>query len=211
MREVLTERGHAALRDFTAAAQRERINVETLLALGIVANQLCQRARSVDLLIIGHRGINERFSVGLLGSTTESIARNSPQPLFVSPRQFREIRRPVLAYDGSGGAARAMRSAAEISALLDIPLAVIIVARDLKLGQKTLNEARTYREPSSIKTNFNLIQCDTHEPILSFLKDYDADLVFLGSYGYSRFIEMVIGSNTEYVMRSARCPVFLFR
>jgi len=211
MREVLTDRGHAVLQNFAAAARRERVTAKTLLDLVIVANQICERARSVDLLMIGHRGINERFSTGLLGSTAESVARKSPQPLFVSPRQFREIRRPVLAYDGSGRAMRAMRSAAEISALLDIPLAVITVARDVKLGQKTLNEARSYLEPYSIKANFNLIQGNTNEQIISFLKDYHADLVFLGSYGHSRFIEMVIGSNTEYVMRNARCPVFLFR
>jgi nucleotide-binding universal stress UspA family protein len=211
MREVLTERGRAVLEDFAAAALRERVNAETLLDVGIVANQICQHGLNTDLIIIGHRGINERFSTGLLGSTAESVARKSPQPLFVSPRQFREICRPVLAYDGSGRAARAMRPAAEICALLDIPLAVVTVARDLKLGQKTLDEARMYLEPHSIKTKFNLLQGNTHEQIVTFLRDYDADLVFLGSYGHSRFIEMVIGSNTEYVMRNARCPVFLFR
>jgi len=211
MREVLTERGRSVLQDFASAARQRRVHAETVLDLGIVANQICDRARSADLLIIGHRGINERFSTGLLGSTAESVARKSPQPLLVSPRQFREIRRPVLAYDGSGRAARAMRSAAEIAALLDIPLAVITVARDSKLGQKTLNEARSYLEPYSIKTSFNLLQGNTHEQIVKFLNDSDADIAFLGSYGHSRFIEMVIGSNTEYVMRNARCPVFLFR
>ena len=35
---------------------------ETLLDLGIVARQLCERARGLDLLMIGHRGVNERFS-----------------------------------------------------------------------------------------------------------------------------------------------------
>jgi nucleotide-binding universal stress UspA family protein len=211
MREVLTERGRAVLADFAAAARRERVSAEAVLDLGIVANQICERARSVDLLMIGHRGINERFSTGLLGSTAESVARKSPRPLFVSPRQFREIRRPVLAYDGSGRAARAMRSAAEISVLLKVPLTVITVTRDLKLGQKTLDEARSYLEPYSIKADFKLIQGNTHDGIIGFLRDYDADLVFLGSYGHSRFIEMVIGSNTEYVMRNARCPVFLSR
>jgi hypothetical protein len=29
-----------------------------LLDVGIVANQICERAKSVDLVMIGHRGIN---------------------------------------------------------------------------------------------------------------------------------------------------------
>jgi len=34
---------------------------------------------------MGHRGVNEQFSTGLLGSTTESVTRKSPKPVFVSP------------------------------------------------------------------------------------------------------------------------------
>jgi len=211
MREVLITRGRSVLDEFAQAARRESLTAETLLDVGIVANQICERARSVDIVMIGHRGINERFSTGLLGSTAESVARKCPRPLFVSPRTFREIRKPVLAYDGSDRAARAMRAAAEFCALLDVPLAVITVARDLKLGDKTLKEARTYLEPYSVKAIFRLIPGHAHEGIVGFLNDYDADLLFIGAYGHSRIIEMVIGSNTEYVIRHTRCPVFMSR
>jgi len=211
MREVLTTRGHAILDEFAQAAQREGIAAESTLDVGIVANQISERAKSADITMIGHRGINERFSTGLLGSTAESVARKCPRPLFVSPRTFREIRRPVLAYDGSDRAARAMRAAAEISDLLSVPLAVITVARDLKLGNKTLDEARSYLEPYAITAEFKLVPGHAHEGIIGFLKQYDADLLFIGAYGHSRIIEMVLGSNTEYVMRNASCPVFLSR
>ena len=38
-----------------------------------------------------------------------------------------------------------------------------------------------------------------------------ADLLFIGAYGHSRIIEMVLGSTTEYVLRNSSCPVFLNR
>jgi nucleotide-binding universal stress UspA family protein len=211
MREVLTARGRVILDEFAQAAKREGVAIETALEIGIVANQLCERAKSADISMIGHRGVNERFSTGLLGSTAESVARKCPRPLFVSPRVFREIRRPVLAYDGSQRAARAMRAAAEISALLEVPLAVITVARDPKLGEKVLDEARSYLESHRITTEFQLIAGNAHEEIIAFLKKYAADLLFIGAYGHSRIIEMVLGSNTEYVMRNAECPLFLSR
>jgi nucleotide-binding universal stress UspA family protein len=211
MREVLTARGRVILDEFAQAAKREGVAIETALEIGIVANQLCERAKSADISMIGHRGVNERFSTGLLGSTAESVARKCPRPLFVSPRVFREIRRPVLAYDGSQRAARAMRAAAEISALLEVPLAVITVARDPKLGEKVLDEARSYLESHRITTEFRLVAGNAHEEIITFLKKYAADLLFIGAYGHSRIIEMVLGSNTEYVMRNAECPLFLSR
>ncbi len=211
MREVLNARGKAVLEDFAQAAQREGVAAETALEMGVVPNQLCERAKAADLLMIGHRGVNERFSTGLLGSTTESVARKSPRPMLVSPIRFREVTRALLAYDGSDRASRAMRAAADFVATLDIPLIVITVARDLKLGERTLNQARSYLEPYPIRAEFKLVPGHAHEGIIGSLKEFDANLLFIGAYGHSRIIEMVLGSNTEYVLRNAPCPVFMSR
>jgi nucleotide-binding universal stress UspA family protein len=211
MREVLTARGKAVLEEFSAAARRENLPAETVLDMGIVANQICDRARSADLVIIGHRGINERFSTGLLGSTAESVARKCPRPVFISPMKFREIARPVLAYDGSERAAKAMRQAADFCSASNVPLTVITVARDPKLGERTLGEARTYFEPYSPPAEFKLLAGHANEEVIRFIKEHNADLLFIGAYGHSRIIEMVLGSNTEYVLRNSPCPVFLAR
>jgi nucleotide-binding universal stress UspA family protein len=125
--------------------------------------------------------------------------------------KFREITRPVLAYDGSERASKAMKAAAEFASELDVPLTVITVARDPKLGERTLEEARTYFASYSAKAEFRLIPGHAHEEIIKFLKSNDSDLLFIGAYGHSRIIEMVLGSNTEYVLRNAPCPVFLSR
>jgi len=211
MREVLTERGRAVLDEFQAAAQREGLAAETILDIGIVPNQLCERAKMADLVMMGHHGVNERFSSGLLGSTAESVVRKCPRPVIISPRQFREVRQLALAYDGSERAARAMRAAAEFSVELDTPLAVATVARDPKLGERVLGEARTYLEGYPAKTSFELLSGHAHEEIVAFLKRIEADLLFIGAYGHRRIIEMVLGSNTEYVLRNSPCPVFLSR
>ncbi len=211
MREVLTARGRQVLDEFTAAAGRENVPVETVLDMGIVANQICERARSADLVMIGHRGVNERFSSGLLGSTAEAVARKCPRPLFISPMKFREIQRIVLAYDGSERASRAMRAAAEFASSLSIPIAIVTVARDPRIGERTLEDARKYFEPYTLQTEFKLLSGHANEEIVRFIKDYDADLLFIGAYGHSRIIEMVLGSTTEYVLRNTPCPVFLSR
>ncbi|MGO9450099.1 MAG: universal stress protein [Candidatus Binataceae bacterium] len=211
MREVLTARGRTVLEEFAAAANRENLQVETILDMGIVANQICDRARSADLVMIGHRGVNERFSSGLLGSTAEAVARKCPRPVFISPMRFRDIGRMVLAYDGSERASHAMRAAAEFASSLAIPMAVVTIARDPKLGERTLQEARKYFEPYTPPAEFKLLAGHANEEIIKFIKEYQADLLFIGAYGHSRIIEMVLGSTTEYVLRNASCPVFLSR
>ena len=84
MRGVLQERGRALLEAFAESAQRENIAAETAMGVGVVANEISERARTADLVVIGHRGLNEKFSTGLLGGTAESVSRKCPKPVFIS-------------------------------------------------------------------------------------------------------------------------------
>src|SRR5262245_21314508 len=95
MREALRERGRVLLETFTRRCAEKNVPSDTIVATGIVANEICDQARVADLVVVGHRGVNEQFSTGLLGSTTESVARKSPKPVLVSPMRFQEITSPV--------------------------------------------------------------------------------------------------------------------
>ena len=109
MREALRERGRVLLEAFARRCSERSVPSDTVLAMGIVANEICDQARVADLVVVGHRGVNEQFSTGLLGSTTESVARKSPKPVLVCPMRFAPITRPLLAYDGSARASAASR------------------------------------------------------------------------------------------------------
>ena len=120
--------------------------------------------------------------------------------------------RPLLAYDGSARAASAMQQAAEFCATLALPLTVLTVNRDEEQGRRILNEASSYLQPYNVTAQFELQQTgNAPERIANFIRERDHDLLFIGAYGHSRIIEMVLGSTTEYVLRNADCPVFLYR
>src|SRR5437660_2978287 len=81
MREALHDRGRTLLDGFLAACQERGVRADVQLATGIVANEICEQARTADIVVVGHRGLNERFSTGLLGGTTESVTRKCPKPV----------------------------------------------------------------------------------------------------------------------------------
>jgi nucleotide-binding universal stress UspA family protein len=212
MREVLHERGQALLQEFDEQAAARAIPHDRVLAMGVVANEICERARTADLVVIGHRGVNEKFSTGLLGGTAESVTRKSPKPVFVCNKTFRECGHPLLAYDGSQRAAAAMQSAAEFCTTMGLPLNVLTVSKDESAGRKILDEAEAYLRSYQLRTTFELQQTgNAPERIANFIRENKHDLLFIGAYGHSRIIEMVLGSTTEYVLRNADCPVFLNR
>jgi nucleotide-binding universal stress UspA family protein len=211
MREALRERGQILLETFTSRCKERRVPCDTVLGMGIVPNEICDQARTADLVVVGHRGVNEKFSTGLLGSTTESVTRKSPKPVLVSPLVFHEIGRPLLAYDGSQRASAAMHAAAEVSSALGLPLTVLHVARDDETEGRVLDEARRYLQSYELTVTCETVTGHPHERIVEAIVDRRHDLLFIGAYGHSRIIEMVLGSTTEYVLRNTPCPVFLTR
>lgn len=211
MREALHERGRALLDEFVAACRTEGVRSDTALQIGIVPSEICERAREADLVVIGHRGVNERFSTGLLGGATESVTRQCPKPVLVTPLQFGEIRSPLLAYDGSERASAAMHVAAEFCTQLSLPLAVLTVCRDADKGERTIEEARRYLASYSLETRSVVATGHAYERIPAEVREHGYDLLFMGAHGHGRIIELVLGSTTEYVLRNAPCPVFLNR
>ncbi len=211
MREVLHERGRTLLDNFAQGCSERGVRSDTRLATGIVANEICEQARTADLIVVGHRGVNERFTTGLLGGTTESVTRKCAKPVLISPLHFRPITRPLLAYDGSQRAAAAMHAAAELSCALQIPLAVLHVGKDDGVAQKMLEEARRYLTSYRIEAEYIVRAGHANETILDVMAEGAYDLLLIGAYGHSRIIEMVLGSTTEYVLRNSPSPVFLCR
>jgi nucleotide-binding universal stress UspA family protein len=211
MQEALDARGKMLLEDFAARCESQGVRAETTLAVGIVANEICARARTADLVVMGHRGINVRFSTGLLGSTAESVTRKSPRPVLVFTRQFAEIRKPLLAYDGSDRASAALHAAAEFCVSLDLPLTVIHISRDTDAGRPVLDEAAHYLAAYDVAVSCELASGPPHQRIIEILGERDFDLLFIGAFGHSRIVEMVLGSTTEFVLRNSPVPVFLSR
>jgi len=211
MREILEERGKTILEDFAARCEKEGIRYTAHLDMGLIANEICERSKVADLVVLGHRGVNEEFSTGLLGTTAETITRKCPRPVFVSTRQFKPVESPLLAYDGSQRASSAMESAAEFCTVLHLPLTVLTVSRDESVIRANLQQARGYLGSYPIDVTYETAGGYPEQKIVEQLVSRNHDLLFIGAYGHRRIIEMVLGSTTEYVLRNAPCPVFLNR
>jgi nucleotide-binding universal stress UspA family protein len=211
MREALHERGTALLEEFRATCAAENVRCDTALQIGIVPSEICERARESDLVVIGHRGVNQRFSTGLLGGAAESVTRQCPKPVLVTPLEFKEITRPLLAYDGSQRASAAMQVAAEVCSQLKLPLGILTVCREVEQGEKVVEQARRYLSSYDLRIEPSVVTGHAYERIPAEIRDKNYDLVFMGSHGHGRIIELVLGSTTEYVLRNAPCPVFLSR
>src|SRR5438552_1873298 len=76
---------------------------------------------------------------------------------------------------------------------------------------RVLDEARRYLHSYGLALSCETITGYPHQRIVEFIRERGHDLLFIGAYGHSRIIEMVLGSTTEFVLRNSPCPVFLAR
>jgi nucleotide-binding universal stress UspA family protein len=211
MREIMEAKGKEILTSFDEACSSAEVSAETVVSFGIVSNEICTQAKLADLVVVGRRGLNEKFEHGMLGSVTEGVIRKSSKPVLITPKVFKAPEKLILAYDGGPSASKAMHSAAEWAKALGLPLTVVTASLD-ESGDTMLKDAEDYLKPYGLETRFVKLPGEyPPDEIVKFYKDNNHDLLFMGATRHSRIMEMVLGSTTEHVMRSVEGPFFLER
>ncbi|TNF41777.1 MAG: universal stress protein [Cytophagales bacterium] len=77
----------------------------------------------------------------------------------------------------------------------------------IETRKKQFKEIEQKFASSSINLNTNLVIGNVYRNIVDVIQEENPDLVIMGSKGSSGLEEVIIGSNTEKVVRTASCPV----
>ncbi|RKD88970.1 universal stress protein [Halopiger aswanensis] len=233
--DALEQEGEAFVRDAADRARKRGVETVTEVQKGEPYSTIVDYAASqdVDLVVMpthGRRGL-ERF---LLGSTTERVLRRSDVPvLTIRPDDDGTITYPyqtVLApTDGSTCAQEAIETAADVTTatratlhlltVVDIASLGIDVRSDIQVAQleeaadAILDDATAVAETAGVEPAAETVEYgpSIHEGILSYIEDHDVDLVVVGTHGRTGFDRYVLGSVTEYLVRTSPIPVLTVR
>jgi nucleotide-binding universal stress UspA family protein len=209
MRATLDDVAKAIEGDFTARCEAASVEGHFHVERAGVTHGILSAAKLADLLVIGQRGVNARFHEDLLGSTAEMLLRRSPLPVLIVPMEAEMPRRPLVAYDGSPKAVRALHHAAELVRALDLPLTVVCVDAAKDGARARLDEAARYLAPYGAQVTYEAREGEAVEQeLLAMVTPGSYDLVFLGAHGHRRIVELVLGSTSQYVARRATVPVW---
>ncbi|GMQ28389.1 universal stress protein [Algoriphagus confluentis] len=77
----------------------------------------------------------------------------------------------------------------------------------IETRKKQFKEIEEKHKDSSINLKTNLVIGNVYRNIVDVIQEKNPDLVIMGSKGSSGLEEVLIGSNTEKVVRTAPCPV----
>jgi len=132
------------LADFSDAQPRRRKFCETAHGRRVIANEICERARTADLVVIGPPGNQREVLDGPpRGNRRERHAQVARSRSSLSDGMERRNQEAALAYDGSQRSASAMQAAADF-AYRSASLAVVHVARDEAKRLHAARQAKRY-------------------------------------------------------------------
>ena len=210
-RKILEDRGELILEAFRNACEQKSIRPKVKRVSGTVPGKIAEEAKKVDLVIIAQRGEHERWSSGLLGSTTESVVRRSPRPVLVTPASFRELGNVLVAYDGSVESNQALKMTCETFAFSDTRLKAIIVTGDPMRCEDLTREIEAFVSPYEMDVEIECLRGEASKEILSYAEAEGIDLIVMGAFGHSRLHDLILGGTTAYIIRNATLPVLLNR
>lgn len=210
MKELLETNGRSVLEMFDGECKKAGVNYDSSLLTGIVPKQICERARLADLVVLGRRGVNASFEYVLLGSVVEGVIRRSSKPVLIVPETFTVPTKPLVAFDKSLNAGKALRSAAEFAKVLATGLTVVTAATDGG-GGEILKDAEDYLKPYEIEVDFVCLKGEDPSVIEKYYLGNGCDMLFIGATHHTRLVEMVLGSTAEHLLRKLSTLVFLER
>lgn len=208
----LSKYGHDVLLQLIDQCQQRDIACETEYAEGIISQTIIERANDVDLIVMGRHGEGGRWAGPMFGSVFEAVVRHAPVPVLAAQAEVRPIKRILLAYDGS-----------EISdQALHVAVNLMKEQADRSLLFLTVEDGHRHRDQEHKRGSIKLREAGVHfhdllreghaaETILTVARDEDCDLIVMGAYGHTHFMELLFGSTANEVVRGAICPLMLCR
>ena len=213
---ALTERADQALAAFIRNAEHYGVNsYETRRIDGAPDLELIMQARYADLLVLRQTAASAHAAAAP-DSALQYIILHCGKPVLVVPceGEFEHPgRRPMLAWDGSLEAARAIQAALPLLQRAELVTLVVFNGNEEYGAHGALAGAdmATYLARHGVRVE--LVRRETQGPLghalLSLADELTADLLVMGCYSHSRLREILLGGATREVLRSMSLPVLM--
>jgi nucleotide-binding universal stress UspA family protein len=177
---------------------------------GRVPYTLCDRARWNDLLVMPLTHPPGTRVAHRLSSGFRSVVQRCPRPMLAVPGEPAELRRPLLAYDGSAKAREALFIVTYLAARWDFSPVVLTVVEEDPV-QDVVDDARAYLEQHGVEATYEVRLGDVVENMLGVADVYECDYIALGGYGARPVIEIVLGSELNQLLRTSPMPTLICR
>jgi nucleotide-binding universal stress UspA family protein len=196
--------------EFNRRCSAANVRAKLVVDQGTIADRICERARWVDLVVVGLAFPPAADRIARLRSGFRTLIRRCPRPVLAVP-QTMSLKRALLAYDGSPKADEALFAATYMAGQWRLDLVVLTVNEFENQASNVLHRAQSYLATHGVRATFIQMEGPVGETILQTAQTHNSDLLVVGGYGFSPVLEMVLGSTVDQLLRSRRYPMLICR
>ena len=178
---------------------------------GQITHQIIARANWTDLVVatLAHPPAVKqggKFSPGF-----DTLIHHSASPILAVPDKPSEFKRALVAYDGSPKAREALFIAVYMAHRWKTELIVLTVLENGKPSDVELNDMRGYLAKNEINPTYIQGELPVPKAIIQTVANLKCDLILIGGYGKVPFLEMLLGSTVDEVLRVSQVPIMVCR
>lgn len=199
--ELRSEQARAR-RTLASVTARRGVHSSFRVVRGQVVAEIMAAAAGADLLILGFASRQPRPRPG---SVALAAAERGPRSVLLLQPGARLARRPLVCFDGSATAAKALRAAASLAGTRGAVLSVLITADDPESAKRLSEQAGEELEPR-ITHQFLYHAEPTPDALCSLVAQAGADALVM-----SADEPLLSGERRRELLRKIRCPLLLVR
>ena len=208
-REVTQQSLRQAIEAFEDACAAANVRYELREESGEPFSLMTDLSRYHDLMIFGLRSV---FDCGLgldPEDTLTRLVRAGVRPLIAVSREYRPIRRVLLAYSGSPESAKTIKRFVQSRLFPDVQLRIATCDASAEAAREKLEPMAGYCRAHGYDPDTQFRTELPKSGILAAADEWDADLIVLGNGARCLWLSKFVSSTTLHVIQNANRPLYL--
>ena len=198
------------LKDFGKTCQEEGIHHSIHSEMGSPFREIIEESKFHDFILIGQKTFFRYNVKHEPGNTLDRILHNGLTAVLAVPDSVRQIKRVLVAYDGSVQVTKAIQMFLLLHIWNQCDITLLNVNNNASRGIQLLGRLGDYFRRYGVQPETVQLRGRADETILSYLREHDIDLLVMGAYGKRSVSEFVFGSVTKSLVAQAGIPLFIY-
>jgi nucleotide-binding universal stress UspA family protein len=207
------ETGRVFLNELRLRAQAQGLpNADMRQRHGTLIDSLLEQQAQTRLIVMGRRGESSGTTERDIGRHVERVVRALDCPILTVTDDFTEPKRLMIAYDAGRASRNALNMVTTSPAFKGVHCSLVMVKRrDSREAPKQLEQALEKLQAAGLSADAHLLVGDFERLMVESIKTLGADLLVMGAYTHSPWLNLIMGSHTTDLLRACGIPTLLLR
>ncbi len=194
---------------YETACEKAGIPCRVVRETGDPFDKLISQWRYHDLTVAGLRGLFEYGVVHNPDDMLISLIAKGVRPILAVAREYRPIKRVLVAYGGSMESAKALKQFVQSHLWAKITLKIVSFDMPRDKAEDLLRDAAGYCLVHGYKAETEHREGSPRDRLLEHAAEWKADLIVMGSTSRARIFKHLLGDTALHAVCHADIPLFL--